>query len=204
MTDEDFDAVISVHLRGTFTCVRAAVGQMREQGERRPDHLRRLARRPARQLRPDQLRRRQGGHRRHGAHLGDGAGARGHHRQRRRPGRRHRDDRDHPGLRAVRRGHARRRAAAADVRREGTASARRRTAPALVVFLASDAAARRHRPGDRHRRRPARAVVAPAGDRGRLRATAAGAPTTIAEAWPATFGRVSRRPSGASLPEAPR
>jgi NAD(P)-dependent dehydrogenase (short-subunit alcohol dehydrogenase family) len=33
MTDEDFDAVISVHLRGTFTCVRAAVVQMREQGD---------------------------------------------------------------------------------------------------------------------------------------------------------------------------
>jgi NAD(P)-dependent dehydrogenase (short-subunit alcohol dehydrogenase family) len=33
MTDEDFDAVIDVHLRGTFTCVRAAVNRMREQGE---------------------------------------------------------------------------------------------------------------------------------------------------------------------------
>lgn len=33
MTDDDFDAVISVHLRGTFTCVRAAVARMREQGE---------------------------------------------------------------------------------------------------------------------------------------------------------------------------
>jgi NAD(P)-dependent dehydrogenase (short-subunit alcohol dehydrogenase family) len=32
MTDEDFDAVISVHLRGTFTCVRAAAMRMREQG----------------------------------------------------------------------------------------------------------------------------------------------------------------------------
>src|SRR5205823_3279385 len=36
MTDEDFDAVIDVHLRGTFTCVRAAVRQLRiqEQGGR--------------------------------------------------------------------------------------------------------------------------------------------------------------------------
>lgn len=33
MTDEQFDEVVSVHLRGTFTCVRAAARQMREQGE---------------------------------------------------------------------------------------------------------------------------------------------------------------------------
>ena len=33
MTDEDFDAVIETHLRGTFTCVRAAVNRMKEQGE---------------------------------------------------------------------------------------------------------------------------------------------------------------------------
>jgi NAD(P)-dependent dehydrogenase (short-subunit alcohol dehydrogenase family) len=32
MTDEDFDAVIDVHLRGTFTCGRAAARRMREQG----------------------------------------------------------------------------------------------------------------------------------------------------------------------------
>lgn len=32
MTDEDFDAVIDVHLRGTFTCARAAAVQMRAQG----------------------------------------------------------------------------------------------------------------------------------------------------------------------------
>lgn len=31
MSDEDFDAVVNVHLRGTFTCVRAAVRRMREQ-----------------------------------------------------------------------------------------------------------------------------------------------------------------------------
>jgi NAD(P)-dependent dehydrogenase (short-subunit alcohol dehydrogenase family) len=33
MTDDDFDQVIAVHLRGTFTCVRAAAVRMREQGE---------------------------------------------------------------------------------------------------------------------------------------------------------------------------
>jgi NAD(P)-dependent dehydrogenase (short-subunit alcohol dehydrogenase family) len=33
MSDEDFDTVVQVHLRGTFTCVRAAVDRMREQGE---------------------------------------------------------------------------------------------------------------------------------------------------------------------------
>ena len=33
MTDEQFDAVITTHLRGTFTCTRAAAVRMREQGE---------------------------------------------------------------------------------------------------------------------------------------------------------------------------
>jgi NAD(P)-dependent dehydrogenase (short-subunit alcohol dehydrogenase family) len=33
MSDEDFDAVVDVHLRGTFTCVRAAVTRMRAQGD---------------------------------------------------------------------------------------------------------------------------------------------------------------------------
>ena len=33
MTDEDFDLVIDTHLRGTFTCARAAAIRMREQGE---------------------------------------------------------------------------------------------------------------------------------------------------------------------------
>ncbi|WOQ69494.1 SDR family oxidoreductase [Microbacterium limosum] len=32
MTDDDFDTVIGVHLRGTFTCVRAAATYMRENG----------------------------------------------------------------------------------------------------------------------------------------------------------------------------
>jgi NAD(P)-dependent dehydrogenase (short-subunit alcohol dehydrogenase family) len=33
MSDEEFDTVVRVHLRGTFTCARAAVLRMREQGE---------------------------------------------------------------------------------------------------------------------------------------------------------------------------
>jgi NAD(P)-dependent dehydrogenase (short-subunit alcohol dehydrogenase family) len=33
MSDEEFDAVVEVHLRGTFTCVRAGVRRMREQGD---------------------------------------------------------------------------------------------------------------------------------------------------------------------------
>jgi len=33
MTDEQFDAVLATHLRGTFTCTRAAVTRLREQGE---------------------------------------------------------------------------------------------------------------------------------------------------------------------------
>jgi 3-oxoacyl-[acyl-carrier protein] reductase len=33
MTDEQFDAVITTHLRGTFTCTRTAAVRMREQGE---------------------------------------------------------------------------------------------------------------------------------------------------------------------------
>jgi NAD(P)-dependent dehydrogenase (short-subunit alcohol dehydrogenase family) len=33
MSDDDFDTVVNVHLRGTFTCVREAAIRMREQGE---------------------------------------------------------------------------------------------------------------------------------------------------------------------------
>ncbi len=33
MSDEDFDAVVRVHLRGTFTCARAAATHFRERGE---------------------------------------------------------------------------------------------------------------------------------------------------------------------------
>ena len=63
-------------------------------GRGRPDHLHRLPDRPGRQLRADELRGREGRHRRHGPHLGAGAGPGESHRQRGRPGRRDRDDRD--------------------------------------------------------------------------------------------------------------
>ena len=33
MSDDEFDTVIDVHLRGTFTCARAAARRLREQGE---------------------------------------------------------------------------------------------------------------------------------------------------------------------------
>jgi NAD(P)-dependent dehydrogenase (short-subunit alcohol dehydrogenase family) len=33
MTDEEFDLVIETHMKGTFTCLRAAASKMREQGE---------------------------------------------------------------------------------------------------------------------------------------------------------------------------
>jgi NAD(P)-dependent dehydrogenase (short-subunit alcohol dehydrogenase family) len=35
MSEEDFDSVVGVHLKGTFACVRAAVGPMREAGHGR-------------------------------------------------------------------------------------------------------------------------------------------------------------------------
>ena len=73
--------------------------------------LRRLAGRPVRQLRPDELRGREGRHRGHGAHVVAGARACRHHRQRDRPGGRHRDDRDRAVPEAVRRRARGRRAA---------------------------------------------------------------------------------------------
>jgi NAD(P)-dependent dehydrogenase (short-subunit alcohol dehydrogenase family) len=83
MTDDDFDAVIDVHLRGTFTCARAAAVRMREQGT--------------------------GGR----LILGARARPRRDHRERGGAGRRHGDDPDRPGVRrAAGRGRADRGAAA--------------------------------------------------------------------------------------------
>ena len=67
-------------------------------GRGRSAHSHRLPGRSARELRPDQLRRRQGGHRRVRPHLVDGVGQGGHHRERRDPHGPDGDDRDHPHL----------------------------------------------------------------------------------------------------------
>ena len=82
MTDEDFDLVIETHLRGTFTLRARRRDADARAGRGRPDHRRRLTRRPVRQLRPDQLRRGQGRHRHVRAHLVAGARARRDHGQR--------------------------------------------------------------------------------------------------------------------------
>ena len=69
MTEEEWDAVIKVHLKGTFGPSRWAAAYWREQVEggragRRPDHQHHVGVGHLRQRRPDELRRRQGGHRR--------------------------------------------------------------------------------------------------------------------------------------------
>ena len=99
MSDDDFDTVINVHLRGTFTCVRAAAVQLREQPLGRPHHLHRIPHRSAWQFRPDQLRRSESRNRRHGSHLVDGTRTRQRDRQRRHPRRCDRHDGNSPLLR---------------------------------------------------------------------------------------------------------
>lgn len=104
MTDDDFDAVVRVHLRGTFTCARAAAVRMREQGT---GGRLILISSPAGQ------RGNFGQTNYAAAKAGIVAMARTwamelgrsrHHRQRRRSRRRHRDDQDDPGLRPGHRG----------------------------------------------------------------------------------------------------
>ncbi len=91
MSDEAFDAVIDVNLRGVFYCTRAVAPHMIRQAVRRHPHGI-VDRRPVRQFRPDQLRRHQGGGHQHDAHLGARAGTLRHSRQRRRARiHRHRD-----------------------------------------------------------------------------------------------------------------
>ena len=101
MTIEEWDAVIRVHLRGTFAPTRHASGVLAQplQGgrdQRRPGHQHDLAVGDLRQRGPDQLRRGQGGYRLLDDHCGDGAGPLRRHRQRHRPGRPDPDDRE-PG-----------------------------------------------------------------------------------------------------------
>ena len=74
MTEEDFDAVLAVHLKGTFNCGRHAIPHHARAGLR-PRHQHHLERRLARQLRPEQLRRGQGRHHGPDARVGDRARA---------------------------------------------------------------------------------------------------------------------------------
>ena len=69
MTEEEWDAVINVHLKGTFAPSRWAAAYWREQAQgrqagRRPHHQHHVGQRHLRQPRPDQLRRGKGRHRR--------------------------------------------------------------------------------------------------------------------------------------------
>ena len=68
MTPEDFDAVVKVHMYGTFNTMHHASAYWRERVEGRPpaprvDRQHGVERRPAGPGQPDQLRRRQGRHR---------------------------------------------------------------------------------------------------------------------------------------------
>ena len=70
MSEQDFDDVIAVHLKGTFNVTRHAAGYWREAAKSgtvtdRAIVNTELGRRPARQRRPDQLLGGQGRHRRH-------------------------------------------------------------------------------------------------------------------------------------------
>ena len=95
MSEEDFDDVIAVHLKGTFNLTRhaaellARAGQGRRRG-RPGDRQHVVGRRPARQRRADQLRRRQGRHR------GDDDRQRRRAEALPRAGELHRPDRPHP------------------------------------------------------------------------------------------------------------
>ena len=78
MTEEEWDAVIKVHLKGTFGPARWAAAYWRERSkagedERRPHHQHHVAVGHLRQRRPDQLRRGQGRHRRLHDHRRHGA-----------------------------------------------------------------------------------------------------------------------------------
>ena len=87
MTIDEWDAVIKVHLRGTFATAHHAAVYWREQsqgrrGRRRAHHQHVVVVGHLRQRRPDQLRRGQGGHRGVHRHHRDGAAALRRHRQR--------------------------------------------------------------------------------------------------------------------------
>ena len=160
-------------------------------GRGRADRRRRLARRPVRQLRADQLRGGQGGDRGLRAHVGDGARPRRRHGQRDRPDGVDGDDRDDPDLRAARRPRR--------VPARGAARARARRpedcAP-LVVYLA------RMRPRASPGRRSGSAATGSRSTRTRPRsptssATAAGRRTRSPRPWRGS----TRQPYGVRLPE---
>ena len=69
MSDDEFDAVLRVHVRGTFLCSQEAALRMKEQGSGRLDREHGLGR-ALRELRPDQLRRLEGRDRLDDLHLG--------------------------------------------------------------------------------------------------------------------------------------
>ena len=71
--EADFDAVLAVHLKGSFNCAHHAAVVMKR-SRVRAHHQHHVVRRAAGQLRPDQLRRGEG--RAHGAHVHLGARAR--------------------------------------------------------------------------------------------------------------------------------
>ena len=98
MSEDDFDAVLAVHLKGLVQ-LRPSRAAAHEGAGLRPRDQHHLQRRPARQFRPDQLRRRQG--RDHGPHAGVGDRAREvrHHGQRHGAGGHDPHDRHHPGHR---------------------------------------------------------------------------------------------------------
>ena len=95
MTEADWDAVINVHLKGTFASTRHAAAYWRARSKAgdtptRADHQHHVAVRPVRQCRAGQLRRGQGRHRHVHDHRRHGA------RALRRHGQRDRADRAHP------------------------------------------------------------------------------------------------------------
>ena len=101
MTEDEWDLVIKVHLKGTFAPAaprrRVLAGAVEGgRGERRADHQHHVGVGHLRQRRPDQLRRRQAGHRRLHVHRRPRAAALRRHRER------HRARRPHPSHRGPR------------------------------------------------------------------------------------------------------
>ena len=104
MSEEEWDEVVEVHLKGHFVPTRFAAAHWREQVKagtpvQASDHPHVVDLGAARQPRPDELRRRQGGHRVVQHHLRPGAGALRRALQLHRAGRPHPPHGGHPGPR---------------------------------------------------------------------------------------------------------